>query len=51
MIAAAESVVLELSRLQSEIQFNAIFGEVNEVVDVHDLDPVAVPRVRQPPQR
>ena len=51
MIEAAESVVLELRRLRSDIEFNAILSEVNEMVDVHDLDPIVVPRVRRPPQR
>ena len=51
MIAAAETLVLELRRLRSENQFSIIFKEVNEMIDVHDLEPVVVPRVRRPPQR
>ena len=51
MIAAVESVVLELRRLRSYIQFNAIFSDANEMVDGHDLDPFVVPRMRRSPQR
>jgi hAT family C-terminal dimerisation region len=40
-----------LRRLRSENQFSIIFKEVNEMIDVHDLEPVVVPRVRRPPQR
>ena len=39
------------SSIRSDIQFNAIFSDANEMVDVHDLDPVVVPRMRRSPQR
>ena len=43
MIAASETLVLKLRRLRSENQFSVIFKDVNEMVDVHDLEPVVVP--------
>ena len=46
MIAASECTVQELHRLRSDAQFNAVFSEVNQMVDVHDLDTIVVPRVR-----
>jgi len=46
MIAASECTVQELHRLRSDNQFNAVFSEVNQMVDVHDLDTIVVPRVR-----
>jgi hypothetical protein len=51
MIAAAESVVLELRCLRTDDQFNSIFRQVAEMIAAHDLDPIVVPRVRRPPQR
>jgi len=51
MIAAAETLVLELQRLRSENQFSIIFKEVNEMIYIPDLEPVAVPHVRRPRQR
>lgn len=51
MIAAAESVVLELRRFRADEQFNSIFREVAEMVEAHDLEPIVVPRVRRPAQR
>ena len=35
----------------SDEQCNAIFSEMNEIVDVRDLDPIVVPCVRRPPKR
>ena len=51
MITAAECIVQELRRLCTDDQFNAIFSEVREMIELHDLDPVVVPRVRRPPKR
>ena len=46
----ADSAVLELRRLCSDVQFNTIFTEVNNnMVVIHDLEPVVVPGVQQPP--
>jgi len=51
MMKAVESVITELNNLRTEERFRFILDEVRELVALHDLNELTIPRVRRPPVR